>query len=256
MKPPPFVRSLALHVLDRMGLRVTYKDDPRNFFHNFFYLRHNARRLEHLASLDIPLRGKKVLELGAGIGDHTHYYADRGCTVTITEPREDNLKMLRRRFPECEIIPLDLEAPGTVLDGRTFEVVHSYGLLYHLSNPEAAIKYMADRTNGVLLLETCVSFDHASGVNQVPEPEHDPTQALSGTGCRPARSWVFQKLKEHFPFVYIPLTQPNHPEFPVDWTRPDAHQAPLTRAIFVASRQPIDSAQLTTDLLAVQERQR
>ena len=46
------------------------------FFHPQ-YVRHNARRLEHLASLRIPVVRMTVLEVGAGIGDHSHYYMDR-----------------------------------------------------------------------------------------------------------------------------------------------------------------------------------
>ena len=37
-------------------------------FRNPHYQRHNRRRQEHLASLDLDLRGKTVLELGAGLG--------------------------------------------------------------------------------------------------------------------------------------------------------------------------------------------
>jgi len=43
-----------------------------NDFHSVGYLRHNARRLEHLNSLGLDISGRSVLELGAGIGDHTH----------------------------------------------------------------------------------------------------------------------------------------------------------------------------------------
>ena len=39
----------------------------------------------------------------------------------------------------------------------------------------------------------------------------------------------------------LPDTQPNHEEFPIDWTRPDRHPAPLSRAAFVASRSRIDN---------------
>ena len=34
---------------------------PAAFFHSHHYLRHNARRLEHLASLGLPVRGLSVL---------------------------------------------------------------------------------------------------------------------------------------------------------------------------------------------------
>jgi hypothetical protein len=45
-------------------------------FHSPDYIRHNARRLEHLASLRLPIHDATVLEIGAGIGDHTTFYLE------------------------------------------------------------------------------------------------------------------------------------------------------------------------------------
>jgi len=63
-------------------------------FHSVSYLRHNARRLEHLASLNLDISGRSVLELGAGVGDHTTFFLDRGCTVTCVKPRAENCSPL------------------------------------------------------------------------------------------------------------------------------------------------------------------
>ena len=71
--------------------------DARSHFLSDLYIRHNARRLEHLASLHLDLRHKSVLELGAGIGDHSSFYLDRGCRVTAVEPRPENVAVLRER---------------------------------------------------------------------------------------------------------------------------------------------------------------
>jgi SAM-dependent methyltransferase len=237
-----------------IGLRAMDASDPRHYFHAFFYLRHTACRLEHLASLRLPVRGQRVLEVGAGIGDHSRYYLDRGCQITITEPREDNLALLRRRFPDADIRKHDLESPGPELADETFDIIHCYGTLYHLGNPAATLEYLAKMTRGMLLLETCVSFGDGMEVNLVPEKREDPTQAVSGSGCRPTRRWLFEQLKQSFPYVYLPISQPNHPEFPTDWSRPELHTPPLSRAIFIASKTPLKNDQLATGLPSVQER--
>jgi hypothetical protein len=221
--------------------------EPVQAFHSFSYLRHNARRLEHLATLKIPVRGKTVLEVGAGIGDHSTYYIDRGCDITITEARPENVAVMKERFPGAKISILDMEKPAPVT-GAPFEVVHCYGLLYHLGNPEVAIEYLAKNTSGVLLLETCVSFGNESQVNLVDEAQGRATQAVSGTGCRPTRPWIVNELKKHFPHVYMTVTQPNHEQFAIDWTAPDKHPVKLVRAVFVASRHALDSDQLTTSI--------
>src|SRR5690242_1107048 len=45
------------------------------------YQQHNVARLQHLDSLGLPVCGKRVLELGAGVGDHTIFYLHRNCKV-------------------------------------------------------------------------------------------------------------------------------------------------------------------------------
>jgi hypothetical protein len=223
------------------------------YFHSHDYLRHNARRLEHLASLGIPVSGTTVLEVGAGIGDHSHYYIDRGCKVTITDVRPDNLKYLRLRYPGQNVQFLNLEQPAPISSSR-FDVVHCYGLLYHLSNPEEALTYLSRLCAGMLFLETCVSFGDKSSINLVQEDAVRLTQAHSGTGCRPTRIWLFERLKGLFEFVYVPKTQPNHEEFPLDWANSAAHGNGLSRSIFIASRAAIDNPLLSPTLLDKQAR--
>jgi hypothetical protein len=253
------VRQLAGalgYEIHRKGHWPESNSGPSDFFHSYDYLQHNARRLEHLASLRLPVTGMTVLEVGAGIGDHTGYFIDRGCDVTATDARDENLRVLRERYPGRRILRLDLEHPQSV-EGAPFDVVHCYGLLYHLNNPAAALKFMAEHCKRMLLLETCVSFGDEKLVNLVGENAEDPTQAFSGTGCRPTRPWLFDQLKIHFPFVYCPTTQPNHEEFPIDWRNPDKHSSKhgLQRSVLIASRAPIENDQLSVLLLVCQTRQ-
>ena len=247
------VKLATRRIVRAMGIGLGATRDPMHSFHSFHYLRHNARRLEHLASLGIPVSGTSVLEVGAGIGDHSHYYIDRGCTVTITEAREENIQILRRRFPTCQVQVLDMESPATV-DGAPFDVTHCYGLLYHLAKPAQALAYLSRSTRRLLLLETCVSFGDELTINVINEPQADPTQAYSGSGCRPTRAWLFKELQNLFEFVYVPTTQPWHEQFPLDWTAPDKHQAALQRAVFIASREPLESALLSPVLVSHQVR--
>ena len=105
-----------------------------NVFLHPHYLRHNTRRLEHLASLRIPVAGMTVLEVGAGIGDYSHYYMDRNCQMTITEVKPINLHILKDRYPNHDVRQLNMEQPVPI-SNSAFDVVHCYGLLYHLSDP-------------------------------------------------------------------------------------------------------------------------
>lgn len=58
----------------------------------------NRRRLEHLASLRLPVEGRNVLELGPGIGDLTDFFLERGCAVTAVDGRAEMLEVMRARF--------------------------------------------------------------------------------------------------------------------------------------------------------------
>jgi SAM-dependent methyltransferase len=215
------------------------------------YLRHNQRRQEHLASLDLPLPGASVLEVGAGLGDHTGFFIDRGCRVTITEGRPENVEQVRRRYPELDVRLLDLDPPP--VEPIVVDVVYCYGLLYHLSDPSTALTFLARCTRELLLLETCVSFGDEEEVNPVSELPEVPSQALTGIGCRPTRPWIWARLAESFEHVYATATQPWHEQFPLDWSSP-APDAGLTRAVFVASRRPLDSPSLVDRLPLVQRR--
>jgi len=219
-----------------------------------YYQRHNQRRQEHLASLNLPIPGKTVLEVGAGIGDHTSFFLDRKCKVISTDGRQELLDVLQQRYQEVDTFLWNIESTPVELIPKC-QIVYAYGILYHTSDPASALKNLSSFCSEILLLETCVSFGDEKSVNLTQEKIDDPTQALKGIGCRPTRSWVFHTLKEFFPFVYVTKTQPWHEEFPIDWsTPPESRDGKLTRSVFVASRTPLDNPNLSSELLNYQER--
>lgn len=214
-------------------------------------MRHTARRLEHLASLRIPVAGKTVIDVGAGIGDHLSYYLDRGCVVSAIDARPEIISFLQKKYPQVFSSIVDVEADEHLIQ-TTYNVVHCYGLLYHVSRPERVIRLLSSLCSEVLFLETCVSLGIEGLVQTVPEDKRNPSQAYRGTGSRPTRQWVFDHLKEQFPYVYVPQTQPNHEEFPLVWNQPS--NTSFTRAIFIASRFAILNELLLTSLPSVQFR--
>lgn len=233
------------------GPAVAFREDQ--------YLRLNAARLEHLHALGLDVFNKRVLEVGAGVGDLTGFFAQRGCEVVSTDARPANLDQIARQFRGNDRVRtalLDLDQPKS-LDAAPpggFDITFCYGLLYHLTKPELALAYLANQTRGVLLLETCVSFGEHEAVNPTPELNF-ASQALDGMGCRPTRSWVWSTLKRLFPHVYVTRTQPAHEQFPLDWSAPGAcgRRHELARSVFVASRMPIVNRALCDTLIARHE---
>ena len=226
-----------------------------DLFQSFHYQRHNRRRQEHLASLCLPITGKTVLEVGAGIGDHTSFFVDRQCSVTSTDGRPELLEILQFNNPKAKICLWDVEkSPPVGL--MPAQIVYAYGLLYHTQVPDLVLSHLSDLCTEMLLLETCVSYGSEKLIHVTQEALNDPTQALAGSGCRPTRIWVFEQLKKFFPYVYVTKSQPWHEEFPIDWATPKVEGSGdlLNRSVFIAARFPIDNDYLSTDLSDLQVR--
>jgi Methyltransferase domain len=218
---------------------------PQDIFWSAHYLRHNQRRQEHLASLGLELAHRTVLEVGAGIGDHTSFFLDRGCTVIVSEAQEQNLAVLRVRYPDLDVRSIDLDHPPA--EPMRVDIVYCYGTLYHLERPAEAIAWMARCANRLLLLETCVTAGNSEELFRV-EEQPGPEYAASGQGCRPTRPWLRTELAKNFPYVYCTVTQPWHEEFPLDWSDPELQNRQLIRSVFVASRSRLDNPMLTESL--------
>jgi hypothetical protein len=222
--------------------------DNKQIFRTMSYIRHNQRRLEHLSSFKFDLHNKKILELGAGIGDHTHFYLDRKCKVISLEAREENVEVLKKEFihENVKIYKHNLEEAfyeAYKNDLQDVDFIHCYGLLYHLKNPLTLIKECSKLSNSILLLETCVSYGTGENLNLCIEQKDLASQSFSGEGCRPSREWVFNNLKRNYKYVYMSISQPNHREFPLDWHKKD-EDISLSRAVFVASNKEIFDPQL------------
>lgn len=185
------------------------------------------------------------------MGAHTSFFLDRDCDVTSTDIRESNLAILRETYPGLKTRLIDVQRDDAALQEQ-FEVVYCYGVLYHLERPSQAIEFMAEHSSQLILLETCVTHGDEPAVNLCREDSLDPTQSATGYGCRPTRTWVRNELLRHFEFVYLPVTQPNHPEFPIDWTRPSIEYH--SRSVFIGSRQKLDNPLLCANLPVHQRR--
>ena len=204
----------------------------------------NAARLTHLATLELPLTGRRVLEVGAGVGRLTGFFLGRGCSIIATEAREENLDELRRRLPEVEARQANVEESLAGL-GR-FEVVFCYGLLYHLENPVLALRNMAAVCDDLLLLETIVC-DASEPILRLDDETTTVSQALSGIAHRPSRTYLALALaRVGFEHVYGVTVPPAHPDYvfhrldDLSWWR---EGRPL-REVLVASRHPLVSSRL------------
>ena len=214
------------------------------------YLHIATARLAHLASLGLALGGKRVLEVGCGIGILTHFFEERDCEIVSTDGQAANVVENLRRHPwrEGSVFMVDLEDPNSHKQHGTFDVMFCYGLLYHLGKPAECIASMTQMCTGLFLLETRVN-PHDNGKANLGREKAGAEKAIHGRNCRPARDWTMARLKEQFKHVYVTQQQPNHPFFPTKW--PGGKHS---RAVFVASHSPLDLPTLSEMLLLRQNR--
>ena len=198
----------------------------------------NKARLDQLASLDLPLSGSRVLDVGCGVGHHAAFYIERDCDVVCIDGRDENIEVLRGLHPGLEAHVRNVEHED-LTDLGDFDIVHCYGLLYHLENPVAALRNIARVCHGLLLIETIVC-DHPLPILRFEDETLSSNQALHGIACRPSAGFIALALNRiGFAHVYRAKEPPDHEDFrfdPVgnlDFHR-DGHNL---RMVFVASRQ-------------------
>ena len=213
----------------------------------------NQRRLEHLETLGLDLDNKRVLEIGAGIGQLTHFWIEHGCQVVSTEGQPCLVERFEELHPDWEIHCLDLGKPGSHDHLRKFlgkfDIVFCYGVLYHVPDPDLLLCDMY-RMGDTFLLESMV-WNEDNGKNNPqghwPGSDQGPDYSCAYT---PSRNWIMQRLSGLWPYRYVTRTQPRESRFPLKWPVPAGY---IARAVFVASMQPLRQDTLLTELPMVQE---
>jgi hypothetical protein len=202
---------------------------PVTKFHDPVYLGINKPRLEHFIWMNIPIAGKSILEPGAGIGDHTLMLCQQGADVTPLEPRTENRAIIASRFPDLPISDLDLDDELKTMEfceGRRFDLIYAYGVLYHLTNPLIALNTFKELSD-LLVLETCVrstTIDDEK-LEMRAEPATEPHYSFRGMSAWPGLKWLLRELSLRYNYIYSPTQVPNHPAFVKDenWDKLDKH---------------------------------
>ena len=90
-------------------------------------------------------RGKRVLEIGCGIGTDTISFARHGAQVTAVDLSEKSLEIARRRADvfglgdRITFVLADSERLSDALAAGDFDLVYSFGVLHHTPHPDRAL---------------------------------------------------------------------------------------------------------------------
>ena len=165
----------------------------RSVFESANYREAQLTRLVNLFShVDLDRwRGQRILEVGAGLGHIGDFFAQLGFAVTSTDGRPEHVAAMRDRGRDAFVLDLD-QVTSDDLTG--YDIVLSFGVLYHLERPAEFLAACGAAVN-TLFLETAVCDATAPVIQWVSEATgwRGADQALRGRACRPSPSWVVEQ---------------------------------------------------------------
>jgi ubiquinone/menaquinone biosynthesis C-methylase UbiE len=107
------------------------KSDTKEVYANTDRIRRNLAR-------NMPLAGKRILEVGAGTGRDSFYMSQDGATLVLLDYSMNSLKIIRENLPtEANIGAVGGDAFGLPFPDNSFDAVFHQGLLEHFREQDA-----------------------------------------------------------------------------------------------------------------------
>jgi 2-polyprenyl-3-methyl-5-hydroxy-6-metoxy-1,4-benzoquinol methylase len=93
-------------------------------------------------------RGKKVLEVGCGLGTEAINFARHGADLTVIEISKESLDLAKKRFEvyglTAHFILGNAEELDVFLAGQKFDLIWSFGVIHHSPHPEEILRKCKD----------------------------------------------------------------------------------------------------------------
>jgi 2-polyprenyl-3-methyl-5-hydroxy-6-metoxy-1,4-benzoquinol methylase len=93
-------------------------------------------------------RGKKVLEIGCGIGTDTVSFAKAGAQVTTVDLSEMSMALARKRAEvfglqdRIRFFPGNAEELTTFVPVESYDLIYSFGVIHHTPHPERVMEQL------------------------------------------------------------------------------------------------------------------
>ena len=90
--------------------------------------------------------GKRVLEIGCGIGTDTIRFARAGARVTAVDVSDESIELARHRAnvygleDRIQFHCADAEHLSDAIPAEPYDLVYSFGVIHHTPHPERAIR--------------------------------------------------------------------------------------------------------------------
>lgn len=141
--------------------------------------------------------GKKVLEIGCGIGTAASSFAKAGAIYTGIELSEKSLEITKQRF---EVLGLkgefylgNAEELSQFLPAQKYDLIYSFGVIHHAPNPEKIIQqiraYMDKESELRIMLYAKNSWKNIMIESGLDQPE-------AQSGCPIAFTYTEEEVRE------------------------------------------------------------
>ncbi len=118
----------------------------------------NSDRIRRYLNRNIDLKGKRVLEIGAGTGRDSFYMTDDGCRLYLLDYSMNSLRIINELRAGKEAVHcIGADAFRLPFPDGAFDVVFHQGLLEHFRKPQAFDLLLENarilKTGGLLLVD-------------------------------------------------------------------------------------------------------
>jgi SAM-dependent methyltransferase len=111
-------------------------------------------------------QGKKVLEVGCGIGTDAINFARAGADLTAVELSGESMRLCQRPFDlfglKARFYQANVEQLSKIVPREQYDLVYSFGVIHHTPNPrqgiEELMKYLGSRSELRLMLYARISW--------------------------------------------------------------------------------------------------
>jgi 2-polyprenyl-3-methyl-5-hydroxy-6-metoxy-1,4-benzoquinol methylase len=142
-------------------------------------------------------KGKKVLEIGCGLGTDAVNFVRAGADYTAIEVSEQSLELAKKRFAVYGLKGTfhlgNAEEMTSVIPAQPFDLIYSFGVIHHTPNPERVVaavkKFMTADSEFRLMM-----YARNSWKQFMIEAGYDQPEAQSG--CPVAFTYTADELRQ------------------------------------------------------------
>ena len=168
--------------------------------------------------------GKKVLEIGCGIGTDSINFARNGAILTCVDISEESMNLCKKRFEvfglNARFVLCNAEELDTLFKDETFDLIYSFGVIHHTPNPENVMKAIEklcnDNTEIKIMLyaryswksfESLIKYGYKFNFSLKKSIQY---YAEAQLGCPVAYTYTNKELKQLFHNFEIKKLEKNH----------------------------------------------